>query len=252
MILLLRKIRKSLLDGGKSSKYLKYAIGEIVLVVIGILIALQVNNINSNNQLENSAKQHVLILMEDLKEEQRALRSLDSALTKQLRSADKLSDHFKRKTPKTQELLGDIIELVMEHNFKTNPGGHDILVNTGEIALLTDKVQTLISAYRNQVKYIHEREFISNNFIQDKYEHHLFDRHAYLFHKGNPNSVVADFYVDDKRNPITIEKYDLRKDAKLEALVFGRRFQISRQLEAYKDGIRLNIALLTALKSKTD
>jgi hypothetical protein len=48
MIKLFRNIRKNLLNEGKTTKYLKYAIGEIVLVVIGILIALSINNWNSN------------------------------------------------------------------------------------------------------------------------------------------------------------------------------------------------------------
>ena len=46
MIKFLRKLRKRMLTENKFSKYLLYAIGEIVLVVIGILIALQVNNRN--------------------------------------------------------------------------------------------------------------------------------------------------------------------------------------------------------------
>ncbi len=46
MIKLFRNIRHKLLNEGKTSKYLKYAIGEIVLVVIGILIALSINNNN--------------------------------------------------------------------------------------------------------------------------------------------------------------------------------------------------------------
>ena len=44
MIKFYRKIRQKLLSEGKTGKYLKYAIGEIILVVIGILIALQINN----------------------------------------------------------------------------------------------------------------------------------------------------------------------------------------------------------------
>jgi len=50
MIKFFRNIRKNLLIEGKTSKYLKYAIGEIVLVVIGILIALQINNWNNERQ----------------------------------------------------------------------------------------------------------------------------------------------------------------------------------------------------------
>ncbi len=50
MIKLFRNIRKRLLKEGKTANYLKYAIGEIVLVVIGILIALQINNWNQSRQ----------------------------------------------------------------------------------------------------------------------------------------------------------------------------------------------------------
>lgn len=48
MIKIFRNIRQNLLAEGKTTKYLKYAIGEIVLVVIGILIALQINNWNED------------------------------------------------------------------------------------------------------------------------------------------------------------------------------------------------------------
>ena len=48
MIKLFRHIRQNLIMENKTSKYLKYAIGEIILVVIGILIALQINNWNQD------------------------------------------------------------------------------------------------------------------------------------------------------------------------------------------------------------
>lgn len=51
MIKFFRHIRQRMIKENKISKYLLYAIGEIVLVVIGILIALQINNWNSNRQL---------------------------------------------------------------------------------------------------------------------------------------------------------------------------------------------------------
>ena len=50
MIKFFRKIRHNLINEGKTTKYLKYAIGEIVLVVIGILIALQINNWNEQRK----------------------------------------------------------------------------------------------------------------------------------------------------------------------------------------------------------
>ena len=52
MIKFFRHIRQNLIMENKTGKYLKYAIGEIVLVVIGILIALQINNWNENKKLK--------------------------------------------------------------------------------------------------------------------------------------------------------------------------------------------------------
>ena len=59
MIKFFRKIRQKMLTENKFSKYLIYAIGEIVLVVIGILIALQINNWN-NNRIEYKLESNIL------------------------------------------------------------------------------------------------------------------------------------------------------------------------------------------------
>ncbi|RNC87206.1 MAG: hypothetical protein ED556_07230 [Winogradskyella sp.] len=65
MIKFFRKIRQRLLSENKFSKYLIYAIGEIILVVIGILIALAVNNYNE----EKNAEAKVKLVFEELFEE---------------------------------------------------------------------------------------------------------------------------------------------------------------------------------------
>lgn len=59
MIKFFRQLRQNLIMENKTSKYLKYAIGEIVLVVIGILIALQINNWNEQKRSENIGKQYL-------------------------------------------------------------------------------------------------------------------------------------------------------------------------------------------------
>jgi len=59
MIKFFRKFRQNLISEGNTGKYLKYALGEIVLVVIGILIALQINN--WNEQRKTDIKEQILL-----------------------------------------------------------------------------------------------------------------------------------------------------------------------------------------------
>ncbi len=62
MINLFRNVRRKLADDNRPLKYMRYAIGEIVLVVIGILIALQINNWNE----ERKVKIEEQIILKDL------------------------------------------------------------------------------------------------------------------------------------------------------------------------------------------
>ncbi len=68
MIKFFRHIRKNLLMENKTGKYFKYAIGEIILVVIGILIALQINNWNSKQKDIAKEQQILLSLQEEFKQ----------------------------------------------------------------------------------------------------------------------------------------------------------------------------------------
>ena len=92
MIKFFRNIRRQLLGEGKTSKYFKYAIGEILLVVIGILIALQINTWNEQRKqqitvnklfqnLESSLKTDSLALSEIISRSQNCISNMNLLLT---------------------------------------------------------------------------------------------------------------------------------------------------------------------------
>jgi len=66
MIPFFRKIRKKMADDNRPLKYMRYAIGEIFLVVIGILIALQINNWNENRLNNKALKTSLNSFIQDL------------------------------------------------------------------------------------------------------------------------------------------------------------------------------------------
>src|SRR5210317_1876116 len=91
MLRFFRQIRQRLLTDNKFSKYLLYAVGEILLVVIGILIALQVNNWNEArkrdkdrleliNSLSQDFKNQIEILEARIKSDESTLKSLNNAI----------------------------------------------------------------------------------------------------------------------------------------------------------------------------
>ena len=102
MIKLFRNIRQNLLAEGKTSKYFQYALGEIVLVVIGILIALQINNWNENRKERIQEVKYLENIKSDIAIEQ---INNDRMLELRLKKAEAASGMLFRKTPKgAQEL----------------------------------------------------------------------------------------------------------------------------------------------------
>ena len=87
MIKFFRKIRQKMLTENKFSKYLIYAIGEIILVVIGILIALGISNWNEERKLQNEINIYLSQKNENLKEDRlRLIEIRDIRLEKAAKS----------------------------------------------------------------------------------------------------------------------------------------------------------------------
>ena len=77
MIKFFRPIRKDLTEKNKTGKYLKYAIGEIILVVIGILIALSINNWNEENKNKKAEQNFYKEILNDLEKDKVKLEGLE-------------------------------------------------------------------------------------------------------------------------------------------------------------------------------
>lgn len=78
MIKFFRKIRQNMIKENKFSKYLLYAVGEIILVVIGILIALQINNWNELQKAQLKEQELYAKLLENLDSELNLIQEADS------------------------------------------------------------------------------------------------------------------------------------------------------------------------------
>ena len=112
MIKFFSKIRKNLIKEDKTTEYFKYAIGEIVLVVIGILIALQINNWNANRLVENNITNYYERIIVELDGETKKAEyqklNLDSLIYKSKRALRIIDSKNTDSIPLLKNLLGAI------------------------------------------------------------------------------------------------------------------------------------------------
>jgi hypothetical protein len=106
MISFFRKIRQKLLSENRVTRYLVYAIGEIFLVVIGILIALQVNNWNEGRKEKDREREYLLFALENIKADSLSLDSILSRTKKIIDVHQNLIDYSENKI--SQEAVGNL------------------------------------------------------------------------------------------------------------------------------------------------
>ena len=141
MIKFFRHIRKSLLHEGKTTKYFKYAIGEIALVMIGILLALQVNNWNQN-RIDNIKEQNYLLGIEtDLKAQIATMESIEKFYDTIIFSAGSILTDFQnlKSIKEIPNLNKRIVFLMYENNFVELNTSFTELISTGNIGLINNK-----------------------------------------------------------------------------------------------------------------
>ncbi|WP_318312817.1 DUF6090 family protein [Flagellimonas crocea] len=145
MITVFRKIRQRLLSEGKVSKYLKYALGEIILVVIGILIALQVNDWNENNKSDTFEKEMLTQIQENLESDKFSLERIHYNFENAISSIDKILVNQHRKYPDSLPFwLGHIVQF---ERFAPITNSYETLKSKGLDKLSDKELRLLLSNY---------------------------------------------------------------------------------------------------------
>jgi hypothetical protein len=140
MIKFFRKIRQSLLSTGKTGMYLKYAIGEIVLVVIGILIALSLNNWKEN--FDNRGEE--MRILSGLKQEFEVnLSEVNRNIklnTSTVESCRDLIDLIRTENPfENYRYVDSLIYVVyMFGSFDAQTGIVDEIISSGKLSIIKD------------------------------------------------------------------------------------------------------------------
>ena len=216
MIKFFRRIRYDLMEKNKTGKYLKYAIGEIILVVIGILIALSINNWNTNR----AQKQKEQILLSALHKEFKANKiQLDSVVfygMSSLKSNAYLLTRLPIKDVKKENLDSLSIHLWNHTNIWTfNPsnGVTSSIMNSSSINIISNnELRQLLVGWNDLLLDYQEEEINAfNNYhtLLKSYEkkHFLWSNKGMLIDSRVDLSFLTslefDNYVLDRENDLS-------------------------------------------------
>jgi len=140
MIAFFRKVRQALFKEGRIGSYLLYAIGEIVLVVIGILIALQIDNWNEDRkerQLENS---YYCKLLEDVRQDRLLLNGLSVENEERIAGNNEMISLLQKKSPSRKTVMTAARAAITKTTFTFKPSmsAFEDLKSSGNLNILTD------------------------------------------------------------------------------------------------------------------
>ncbi|MCG8328702.1 MAG: hypothetical protein MI974_13510 [Chitinophagales bacterium] len=161
MLKLLRKIRRNSIDEGNLKSYLIYAIGEILLIMIGILLALQVSNWNQK-RIEHKKELKALIdLNKEFQLNEERIRTKQNA---RISIVPKLETYI-RQISSGEVDYSSFQDFHSSHFIfgMTNPsnGVIDALISSGEITLISnDSLKYFLADWKNQVENLYENEQI--------------------------------------------------------------------------------------------
>ncbi len=155
MLIFLKKIRKSLIDSGSTQKYLLYAIGEITLVVIGILIALQINNWNEESKNKVLGQEYYCRLLEDANQDKEELKNLISVAQKRLVASNQAARLLQKDKAYKSE-VGIQMNLSIRGSyayFKPNASAFEDLKSGANLNIIEDKsIIKSLNSYFNKIE----------------------------------------------------------------------------------------------------
>ena len=161
MIKFFRKIRHNLMEQNKTGRYFKYAIGEIVLVVIGILIALQINN--WNEQRKNRQKETVILkqIHRDFKSNKVQLDSIKINNQEAVYSCNQIIALMPFQKKKSEfDTIGKYLEKVFSvKTFNPSNGSIEALINSSTFDVIrNDTLRNLLVSWKDVYKDYTEEE----------------------------------------------------------------------------------------------
>jgi hypothetical protein len=246
MIKFFRHIRKQLVSENKTAKYFKYAIGEIILVVIGILIALQINNWNEGRKEIIKQRSVLSNLLQDLKSDSVSY----SINLKELKDVDFLQEQLYKIGVKNDSTIviknPSIIRFLPYYNPITKE--NDPFLAT---KITNDCIRKEILVYFRKMKDMDDIYSDLDDVIKTKMRVYLGNKKMYKlnnwFENKYKNTAVQDLSYDFIDSA---ELIALSKEAEFQQILFEASLKIVNNIDVLEILIKQNAHLISVIENE--
>ena len=193
MIKFFRKIRYNLMSQNKTTRYFKYAIGEILLVMIGILLALQVSNWNENRINSNKETAILANIHKEFKQNKKQLDSVVGWHKKVHRGCSEVIKLFPIQSKPEPTVLDSLtVHLWNSYGGNTfNPSQTSInaLASTSSFDIIkNERLRDLLISWNDLIADYQEEELRSRDHLWDLYDPYMSKRFDWDFNFNDPRN----------------------------------------------------------------
>ncbi|TPV32794.1 hypothetical protein FJ651_10790 [Paucihalobacter ruber] len=213
MIKLFRHFRQNLFNeglsagqAGKTTKYFKYAIGEILLVVIGILIALQINTWNNNRLNSIEEKKLLQNLTIDLNLELAAMENHQSMQQSMLDNCMSILENYNKNDGFLidEELNKKMNQLWIRYGYTMNKATFSTMESTGKIDLIQNEFtrNQIVIYYRSLTAFSNNTQNNNSDLVDGLLNHNLIELSYFEEGLYNGKNLGAINFMNKKNYPI--------------------------------------------------
>ena len=167
----IKKTKKKILEGNKIKKHLKYTLGEIAIVIIGILFVLIANSVKEKISEKEFKINALHALRNDVARDHRQFESYwIPRLSKQSEARNRLSEFLKTSQPITDSIqfLTDIILVSSYFTFNQNSTAIEDLISSNKFNLIdNDSLRKTLLHYKNVIKGMTESDIIHREYFTE-------------------------------------------------------------------------------------
>lgn len=249
MIKFFRRIRQKLVEEGNLKRYLIYAIGEILLVIIGILIALFINDWRNDLNAQKTESLIIESLHIEFSAGNVAIQEFIEINENIIETNKSLLSYCLNVETEFEEATFDSLfyHAAWSESLRLNQGVFKELLNTGNLSKLSNtKLRVLLSSWDELLEKVGRSDQVGLDYLQDKLMNYFDQNLSYAMMSKDEKLGLGNLQLKGRER--SIDKISVATDLEFENFIFNQIWFTQSKVNRAKELLALNIEIIDEIQ----